>query len=296
MLAAALLVAAAATAGGAKPVPVFTWGESGYSVFREPAILMLPTTGTLLALIEGGANHLLGGGGAGAGYPNSNSDVVAKLSSDGGRTWGKLIVVLKNASQPGAVWDSTHQKVVLNLNGAPHCLGAAAARDMGAGGADSCGFNLQMASTDGLAWSAPVALDGFLGRQGHAANGHAGLELTAPGTPHKGRLLFIGHRGAYVEDAVWFTDDGGASYKTSAHTLPGMDEAQVQLNDTPTHPPHHHHHSTPPLLPSSHLTTPSLHPVPPPLLPAGAEPQRHRHREHAVARLAGQGPRHRDIV
>jgi len=79
---------------------------------------------------------------------------------------------------------------------------------------------------------AAVTLDGFLGEQGHAAAGHAGLELTQG--PHKGRLLFIGHRGAYVEDAVWFTDDGGKTYETSAHTLPKMDEAQLVENGAGT--------------------------------------------------------------
>eukprot|EP01047_Picozoa_sp_COSAG01_P013763 COSAG01_NODE_655_length_14476_cov_6.592265_8_plen_130_part_00 len=81
-----------------KPVPVFTWGEGGYPVYREPAVLLLPS-GTLLAFIEGGQNHL--GAADSYLYPNSNSDVVSKLSSDGGKSWGPLSVVLKNASQPG---------------------------------------------------------------------------------------------------------------------------------------------------------------------------------------------------
>ena len=40
-----------------KPVPVFTFGEEGYPVFREPVVLLLPS-GHLLAFIEGGQNHL----------------------------------------------------------------------------------------------------------------------------------------------------------------------------------------------------------------------------------------------
>ena len=134
----------------------------------------------------------------------------------------KISLILRNASQPGAVWDTVNKQVVLNLNGAPHCL----AETRG------CGFNLQMISKDGVNWGPPVALDGFLGKQGNAAAGHAGLELTQG--DHKGRLLFIGHRGAYVEDAVWYTDDGGATYKTSAHTLPKMDEAQLVENQAGT--------------------------------------------------------------
>jgi hypothetical protein len=132
----------------------------------------------------------------------------------------------------GAVWDSVHKKVVLNLNGAPHCSSARRRLGGASGRAEGCGFNLQMTSADGLQWSPPVAIDGFLGRQGHAAAGHAGLELKRG--PHQGRLLFIGHRGAYVEDAVWFTDDGGATYQTAAKTLPKMDEAQLVQNKNGT--------------------------------------------------------------
>lgn len=145
-----VLLAYPAACGVSKPTPVFTWGEEGYPVFREPAILLLPESGNLLAFSEGGMNHV------DESYPESNCDVVSKISRDGGATWGRLSVVLKNSSQPGAVWDSVHRQVVLNLNGAPHCKGDTT----------GCGFNLQMTSRDGLTWSAPTALDGFLGAQG----------------------------------------------------------------------------------------------------------------------------------
>lgn len=36
--------------------------------------------------------------------------------------------------------------------------------------------------------------------------------------------------GAYVEDAVWFTDDGGDTYSTSTTVLKKMDEAQLVEN------------------------------------------------------------------
>ena len=47
-----------------------------------------------------------------------------------------------------------------------------------------------MAAWQGLTWGEPIPLDGQLGKDGYAAAGHAGLELTKG--PHKGRLLFIG--------------------------------------------------------------------------------------------------------
>ena len=82
-LAGGLLPLAASLAGATLPkVPVFTFGEEGYPVFREPAIVLLPS-GNLLAFIEGGQNHVSDEADE-SGYPNSNSAVVSKLSSDGG--------------------------------------------------------------------------------------------------------------------------------------------------------------------------------------------------------------------
>ena len=83
-LAGLLLPLAASLAGATLPkVPVFTFGEEGYPVFREPAIVLLPS-GNLLAFIEGGQNHISDEADEATGYPNSNSAVVSKLSSDGG--------------------------------------------------------------------------------------------------------------------------------------------------------------------------------------------------------------------
>ena len=53
----------------------------------------------------------------------------------------------------------------------------------------------------------------------------SGLELQHG--EHKGRLLFIGHYGAYGHDDVWYSDDGGASYKVATPPLAHMDEAQL---------------------------------------------------------------------
>ena len=100
-----------ASAGGSAAaalgrVPVFTFGEEGYPVFREPAILLLPDSGHLLAFIEGGLNHMAQSHrhkGRDDDFPDSHSTVVSKRSTDGGITWDKLSVVLANSSQPGAV-------------------------------------------------------------------------------------------------------------------------------------------------------------------------------------------------
>ena len=83
---------------------------------------------------------------------------------------------------------------------------------------------------DGKTWGAPAQLDQFLGDKGHAAAGPGvGIQLTQG--KHKGRLLFIGHRGAYVQDTVWFSDDGGETYSTSDTILQEMVRRTVNPED-----------------------------------------------------------------
>ena len=120
----------------------------------------------------------------------------------------------KNMSVPEPVFDAVRGTIVLNFNTA-------------------AGDNAQVTSTDdGLTWSAVQPLARFLGSlDGSSAGPGVGLQLSAGNPHHPGRILFIGHHGAYVEDAVWFSDDGGATYALSTtpagHTLPAMDEAQL---------------------------------------------------------------------
>jgi sialidase-1 len=137
-----------------------------------------------------------------------------RRSVDSGVTWGALGVVVYNASQNTPVFDAVRGTVVLNFNNA-------------------AGDNAQVESTDdGLTWSAVQPLARFLGTlDGSSAGPGVGLQLSAGNPYHPGRILFIGHRGAYIEDVVWFSDDGGATYSVSTtptgHTLPAMDEAQL---------------------------------------------------------------------
>jgi sialidase-1 len=138
-----------------------------------------------------------------------------RRSLDGGATWGGLTVVVPNASQNTPVYDPSRGAVVLNVLTAGN-------------------RNAQVVSTDdGATWGALQPLGAFLGALDGALTGPGvGLRLSGANPHHPGRLLFIGHRGAYVEDVVWFSDDGGATYRVAATasgggTLPKMDEAQL---------------------------------------------------------------------
>jgi sialidase-1 len=72
----------------AQPSTVFENGEGGYTCFRIPAIIKAPN-GTLLAFAEGRVTNCGDFG---------NVDIVQKVSSDNGKTWGALRVVASNTT------------------------------------------------------------------------------------------------------------------------------------------------------------------------------------------------------
>mmetsp|Transcript_7913 Transcript_7913/g.23354 ORF Transcript_7913/g.23354 Transcript_7913/m.23354 type:complete len:230 (+) Transcript_7913:16-705(+) len=88
-----------------------------------------------------------------------------------------------------------------------------------------------LSADNGATWSAPQtvcgAIPGLLNTTdcGGAMGPGAGIQLKQG--PHTGRLLFIGHFGAYVRDVVWYSDDDGNTWNAATPTLWQMDEAQV---------------------------------------------------------------------
>ena len=141
-------------------------------------------------------------------------DVCMRRSLDGGASWGVLTVVVPNASQNTPAYDASRGAVVLNV-------------------LTSENLNAQVVSNDnGATWGSLQFLGKFLGAlDGSLTGPGVGLRLSDNNPHHPGRLLFIGHHGAYVEDVVWVSDDGGATYGITAtatgNTLPKMDEAQL---------------------------------------------------------------------
>jgi len=51
---------------------------------------------------------------------------------------------------------------------------------------------------------------------------------------YPGRLVFVGHYGAYTDDIVYYSDDGGATFNVSSTPLPKMDEAVIAELDNGT--------------------------------------------------------------
>lgn len=85
----------------AQAITVFENGEAGYRCFRIPAIVSAPS-GNLLAFAEGRRNNCGDFG---------DVDVVMKISTDQGKSWGELRIVAENqdlqAGNPAPVFDFT---------------------------------------------------------------------------------------------------------------------------------------------------------------------------------------------
>ena len=90
--------------------PLFTMGENGYYGYRIPAVITLPD-GRILAFAEGRRNSLDDSGAI---------DIVQKISTDGGRTFGPLQVAVAGgedvAGNPCPVYDRDTGKIVMAFN------------------------------------------------------------------------------------------------------------------------------------------------------------------------------------
>lgn len=227
---AAVVAAAPASSAAPMPVPplpalssglpstaVFWRGQQAtdgttYPCVRIPAIIR-PAAGVLLAFAE--CRHSVGDGCNPTGLKSTGPrDVCTRRSTDSGGSWSPLEVLVRNAGQDTAVWDELTKTVVLQYDG-----------EGGVGRS-----NQQVLSTDmGLTYSKPAAQTG--GQTGASAGPGRGLQLSKNNPHAPSRLLFIGHKGAYVEDFIWYSDDNGNTYNVSStptgNSLPLMDEAQL---------------------------------------------------------------------
>ncbi|MGW7274679.1 sialidase family protein [Streptomyces sp. NPDC054864] len=131
----------------------FRAGHEGYASFRIPAVVR-SNSGSLLAFCEGrvGSQEDFG-----------NIDVVLKRSSDGGRTWGPLQVVVQNgadlAGNPAPVVLTTGRILLVHVRNA-----AAATEDAIRRGKVSAANGRRIwvrhSDDDGLTWSAGREITG----------------------------------------------------------------------------------------------------------------------------------------
>jgi hypothetical protein len=135
------------------------------------------------------------------------------MITHGGRTWGPLRVVARGpAAQGNPVYDAATKQLILQWVQ----LSPADTR--------------QMVSTDhGATWGKWRSIcGGSLPKVACGGDVGPGVGISLQQGAKKGRLLFIGHFGAYIIDRIWYSDDYGQTYALAQSNLTGgMDEAQI---------------------------------------------------------------------
>lgn len=216
----------------AQRTDVFRSGEDGYAAFRIPA-LVRAADGALLAFAEARRNGTADKG---------DIDLVLRRSTDGGRTWGELIVV----------WDDGENTcgnpapVVLRGSGRIVMLacwnrGEDHEREIEAGRAVDTRRVFALSSDDhGLTWSRPEEITSSVKRSEWTwyATGpcHAIQKAEAP---HKGRIIVPANHKRVERDGsiasnshLLYSDDGGATWHIGAVSQPGGNESSaVELSN-----------------------------------------------------------------
>lgn len=221
---------------GLVPTPVFRAdhdkvGDHAYTNYREPAVVRT-RSGKIVVGVQAG-NRL-------AWPERSGQDLVARISSDNGRTWGPIVVAAQagdySCQCPGLVYDAEINRVlyvytVYNWDytavgkGRGRKFTAPIYEKMAAGEKPFVTSFVVDSDDEGLTWSKPRDIASIVGRQAHfgASEGRQ-LELG----PHKGRLLLPGSRMdldgkgniTHKHIGVWRSDDHGKTWELSNISMP----------------------------------------------------------------------------
>ncbi|KAL1515325.1 hypothetical protein AB1Y20_001956 [Prymnesium parvum] len=204
---------------------VFHDGLAGVANYRIPALVLAPLAGGGAALVAfAEARH---GGDATA------ARIAVRSSRDGGRSWSAVVFAAGaedtpaaraacarrrlacRAANPAAVYDGVRGRVALVY----------VLRGFGEG-EDALGNAMVTSADGGATWSAARDLSAAWGRAAGALPG-PGAALQLGRGEHAGRILVPSHGGAYTEDFVSLSDDGGASWRTINQSFGAMDEAAL---------------------------------------------------------------------
>ena len=206
---------------------IFKSGEEGYSNYRIPAIITTKD-GSLLAFCEARKDNRGDSG---------NIDLIAKRSTDNGKTWSAPIVAWdagdETAGNPCPVVD---QKTGRIINIVCWNLATDHGRDLHAGTSKDTRRVFQTHSDDdGLTWSEPKEITSAVKDPSwwwYATGPGIGIQLEKG--PHKGRLVIPANhttKGYYGAHTL-YSDDGGETWSVSNTIKPTVNESQVvELSD-----------------------------------------------------------------
>lgn len=189
------IVSQSSAADGFFEQTIFQAGTEGYHTYRIPAIIE-SADGTLLAFCEGRKN---------SSADHGDIDIVLKRSTDGGDTWGPLILVQEEGDtanitigNPAPVVDPASGAIWL-----PFCR-------------DNDRVFITSSTDDGLTWSARVEITADVkdGAWGWYATGPCHATVLKRGA-HAGRLLIpCDHRvGGGWGSHVIYSDDHGTTWE-----------------------------------------------------------------------------------
>lgn len=199
------------------PVKVFEAGESGYHTFRIPAI-EVTKNGTILAFAEARRNSHKDFG---------DIDLVVKRSTDGGKTWGEMIIIRDDLNN----CCSSPTPVVLE-NGRILMLSTWKTNQIPFHYFDINWF-MMYSDDDGLTWSEPEKIsEGIVEDNWIMACVGPGHMIQLKKGPHKGRILAsCYHKWEGGPGKLWagrsfyiYSDDEGKTWQRGAFGSLGGNE------------------------------------------------------------------------